>query len=81
MVHVTAIRLQACEMSQSTRSIRNGRHDLLAMNHLGRARYSPVQADPRRPANTARFAYMPPQRRRVVLRRPRSLGSVAHTTL
>jgi hypothetical protein len=35
--------------------IRNGRHDLLAMNHLGRVLYSPVLADARRPANTARF--------------------------
>ncbi|MFC7676035.1 helix-turn-helix transcriptional regulator [Mycolicibacterium sp. GCM10028919] len=40
--------------------IRNGRHDLLAMNHLGRALYSPVLADPRRPANTARFVYLHP---------------------
>jgi transcriptional regulator with XRE-family HTH domain len=40
--------------------IRNGRHDVLAMNHLGRALYSPVLADPRRPANTARFVYLHP---------------------
>ena len=38
--------------------IRNGRYDLLAMNRLGRALYSPVLADPRRPANTARFVYL-----------------------
>ncbi|MEU0498771.1 helix-turn-helix transcriptional regulator [Mycobacterium sp. NPDC006124] len=38
--------------------IRNGRHDVLAMNRLGRALYSPVLADPRRPANTARFVYL-----------------------
>jgi hypothetical protein len=47
-------------MRQSTGDTRNGRHDLLAMNHLGRALYSPVLADPRRPANTAPFAYMHP---------------------
>lgn len=41
--------------------IRNGRHDVLAMNHLGRALYSPVLADPRRPANTARFLYSDPE--------------------
>lgn len=35
--------------------IRNGRYDVLAMNQLARALYSPVLADPRRPANTARF--------------------------
>jgi len=40
--------------------IRNGRHDVLAMNHLGRALYLPVLVDPRRPANTARFVYLHP---------------------
>ncbi|WP_406140979.1 helix-turn-helix transcriptional regulator [Streptomyces sp. NBC_01089] len=40
--------------------IRNGRHDVLAMNRLGRALYAPVLADPRRPANTARFVYLNP---------------------
>lgn len=40
--------------------IRNGRHDILAMNPLARALYSPVLADPRRPANTARFVYLNP---------------------
>ncbi len=41
--------------------IRNARHDVLAMNQLGRALYSPVLADPRRPANTARFVYLHPR--------------------
>lgn len=40
--------------------IRNQRYDILAMNHLGRALYSPVLADPRRPANTVRFVYTNP---------------------
>ena len=40
--------------------IRNARHDVLAMNQLGRALYSPVLADPRRPVNTARFVYLHP---------------------
>jgi transcriptional regulator with XRE-family HTH domain len=40
--------------------IRNGRHDVLAMNDLARALYSPVLADPRRPANTTRFVYLNP---------------------
>ena len=39
----------------------NGRYDVLAMNQLGRALYSPVLADPRRPANTARFVYLIPE--------------------
>nr|WP_205122889.1 helix-turn-helix transcriptional regulator [Tenggerimyces flavus] len=40
--------------------IRNGRHDILAMNPLARALYAPVLADPRRPANTTRFIYLDP---------------------
>lgn len=40
--------------------IRNGRHDILAMNTLARALYSPILADSRRPANTARFVYLDP---------------------
>ncbi|RSD20122.1 MmyB family transcriptional regulator [Amycolatopsis eburnea] len=39
----------------------NGRYDVLAANHLARALYSPVLADPRRPANTARFVYLAPE--------------------
>ncbi|MGK4591736.1 helix-turn-helix transcriptional regulator [Amycolatopsis sp. w19] len=38
-----------------------GHYDVLAMNHLARALYSPVLADPRRPANTARFVYLDPE--------------------
>jgi transcriptional regulator with XRE-family HTH domain len=38
--------------------IGNGRYDVLATNQLARALYSPVLADPRRPANTARFVYL-----------------------
>ena len=41
--------------------ISNGRYDVLAMNQLARALYSPVLADPRRPANTARFVYLHPE--------------------
>jgi transcriptional regulator with XRE-family HTH domain len=41
--------------------VRNGRHDIIAMNDLARALYSPVLADPRRPANTTRFVYLHPQ--------------------
>ncbi len=41
--------------------IRNGRHDVLAMNQLARALYAPLLADPRRPANTARFVYLHPE--------------------
>lgn len=39
----------------------NGRYDVLATNHLARALYSPLLADPRRPANTARFVYLTPE--------------------
>ncbi|MEV7203090.1 helix-turn-helix transcriptional regulator [Streptomyces griseoluteus] len=41
--------------------ISSGRYDVLAMNQLARALYSPVLADPRRPANTARFVYLSPE--------------------
>nr|WP_205602790.1 MULTISPECIES: helix-turn-helix transcriptional regulator [Mumia] len=41
--------------------VRNGRHDILAMNPLARALYAPVLADPRRPANTTRFIYLHPE--------------------
>ncbi|MFL1898874.1 helix-turn-helix transcriptional regulator [Streptomyces tauricus] len=47
-------------MTDAPAWIRNGRHDILAMNRLGRALYSPVLADPRRPANTVRFVYLNP---------------------
>ncbi len=40
--------------------IRNGRHDILAMNQLARALYAPVLATPVRPANTTRFVYLEP---------------------
>jgi transcriptional regulator with XRE-family HTH domain len=40
--------------------IRNGRHDLLAANPMAQALYAPMLADPRRPANTARFVYLDP---------------------
>jgi hypothetical protein len=45
-------------MTHAPAWIRNGRHDVLAMNQLARALYSPVLADPRRPANTSRFVYL-----------------------
>jgi transcriptional regulator with XRE-family HTH domain len=38
--------------------VRNARHDMLAANALARALYAPVLADPRRPANNARFVYL-----------------------
>ncbi|MEV7088893.1 helix-turn-helix transcriptional regulator [Streptomyces sp. NPDC093085] len=47
-------------MTDAPACIRNGRHDVLAMNQLGRALYAPVLADPRRPANIARFVYLNP---------------------
>jgi transcriptional regulator with XRE-family HTH domain len=39
----------------------NGRYDVLATNQLARALYSPVLAETRRPANTARFVYLNPE--------------------
>ena len=43
--------------------VRNARHDMLAANRLARALYAPVLADPRRPANNARFTYLDPAAR------------------
>lgn len=43
--------------------VRNGRHDIVATNALGRALYAPVFDDPRRPVNTTRFAYLNPAAR------------------
>lgn len=43
--------------------VRNARHDLLAANRLARALYAPLLADPRRPANNARFVYLDPASR------------------
>jgi transcriptional regulator with XRE-family HTH domain len=40
--------------------VRNARHDMLAANTLARALYAPLLADPRRPANNARFIYLDP---------------------
>ncbi len=39
----------------------NGRYDVLATNQLARALFSPMPADQRRPANTARFVYLSPE--------------------
>jgi transcriptional regulator with XRE-family HTH domain len=50
-------------MTDAPAWIRNGRHDIVAMNQLARALYSPVLADPRRPANTTRFVYLNPAAR------------------
>ena len=45
--------------------VRNGRHDILAMNPLAEALYAPVlEADDRRPANTTRFVYLYPEQAR-----------------
>jgi transcriptional regulator with XRE-family HTH domain len=40
--------------------VRNGRMDILATNPLGRALYSEMFADPRRPVNSARFTFLDP---------------------
>ena len=43
--------------------VRNARHDMLAANRMARALYAPLLADPRRPANNARFVYLDPAAR------------------
>ena len=43
--------------------VRNARHDMLAANRMARALYAQLLADPRRPANNARFVYLDPAAR------------------
>lgn len=54
-------------MADAPAWVRNGRHDILAANRMGRALYSPVfdgqDADRRRPVNTTRFTYLNPAAR------------------
>jgi transcriptional regulator with XRE-family HTH domain len=50
-------------ITESPAWVRNGRHDIIASNRLGRALYAPVFDDPRRPVNTTRFAYLNPAAR------------------
>jgi transcriptional regulator with XRE-family HTH domain len=48
-------------MTDAPAWVGNGRLDVVAMNQLARALYSPVLAGPRRPANTTRFVYLNPE--------------------
>ncbi|MGW3963731.1 helix-turn-helix transcriptional regulator [Amycolatopsis sp. NPDC005003] len=56
-----ALRQVLDALTEAPAWICNGRYDVLAVNHLARALYAPVFADPRRPANTARFVYLDPE--------------------
>jgi transcriptional regulator with XRE-family HTH domain len=47
-------------MTDSAAFVRNGRMDILAINALGRALYSPMYVDERRPANIARYQFLDP---------------------
>jgi transcriptional regulator with XRE-family HTH domain len=48
-------------MTDAPAWVGNGRLDVVAMNQLARALYSPVLAGPRRPANMTRFVYLSPE--------------------
>ena len=50
-------------MTATPAFVRNGRLDVLAINPLGHALYSPVFDDPARPANLARFCFLDPASR------------------
>ncbi|MEV0643663.1 helix-turn-helix transcriptional regulator [Phytomonospora sp. NPDC050363] len=50
-------------ITESPAWVRNGRHDIIAANDMGRALYAPVFDDPRRPPNTTRFTYLNPKAR------------------
>ena len=45
-------------MTDAAAFVVNGRRDILAINTLGRALYSPMFADDRRPANIARYTFL-----------------------
>jgi hypothetical protein len=47
-------------MTDAPAWVRNGRHDIVAMNSLARALYFPVLATARRPANTTWFVHLDP---------------------
>jgi transcriptional regulator with XRE-family HTH domain len=48
-------------MTSSAAFVRNGHLDILAINSLGRALYSPMFDDERRPVNIARFHFLSPR--------------------
>lgn len=48
-------------MTGSPAVVQNERLDILALNRLGRALYEPILADPARPPNYARFAFLDPR--------------------
>lgn len=55
-----AVRQVLEAMADAPAWVRNGRHDILAANRMGRALYAPVFDDPHRPVNTTRFTYLNP---------------------
>ena len=57
--------------------VRNARHDMLASNGLARALYAPLLADPRRPANNARFVYLDPASREFFVDWDRAADDIA----
>src|SRR5262249_37840476 len=57
--------------------VRNARHDMLAANRMARALYAPLLADPRRPANNARFVYLDPAARAFFADWERSADDIA----
>jgi transcriptional regulator with XRE-family HTH domain len=59
-VRPSIIRLLAA-MASAPAFVRNGRLDVLAINPLGQALYSPAYEQPERPVNLARFAFLDPR--------------------
>ncbi|WP_406475210.1 helix-turn-helix domain-containing protein [Streptomyces sp. NBC_01615] len=55
-----AVRRVLDSMTGTPAFVLGGRLDILAANHLGRALFSPVYADPVRPPNNARFVFLDP---------------------
>ncbi|MEU4291413.1 helix-turn-helix transcriptional regulator [Kribbella sp. NPDC026596] len=57
--------------------IRNAHFDILAANRMSRALYSALFADPRRPANTARFTFLDPASREFFVDWDRAADDIA----
>ena len=64
-------------MTDTPAFVRNGRLDVLAINTLGRALYSPAFTSPARPVNLARFRFFDPAAREFYP----DFTDTAHTTV
>jgi hypothetical protein len=67
-------------MATAPAYVRNGRLDILSANRLGRAVFTPIFADPVRPANIARFIFLDPAARDFYVQWDELAGDTVATT-